>query len=111
MGVAGGVGGEREDWKDKGNDGDDDAKEMGAARSFVSISSEKETKDPLRLSLGDDMMDPDPERGVGEEGGECGGRRNRDADDKEETNAALSIVSFSSEKETKKSWPPPLLYL
>ena len=59
-------------------------------------------------------MDPDPEGGVGQEGGEWGGGGgNRDMDDKEETNALplRSIVSFSSEKGTKEPWPPPLLFL
>ena len=36
---------------------------------------------------------------------------NDDVDDADETNAARSFVSFSSEKETKEPWPPPLLYL
>ena len=36
---------------------------------------------------------------------------NHDADDKEETNSVRSVVSFSSEKETKEPWPAPLLNL
>ena len=36
----------KEDKGNKGNGDDDDAKERGAARSFVSFSSEKETEEP-----------------------------------------------------------------
>ena len=44
----------------------DNGMEKDAARSFVSFSSEKETKEPwppppLSLGLGDVMMNPDPE--------------------------------------------------
>ena len=43
----------------------DNGMEKDAARSFVSFSSEKETKEPWHppplLSLGDVMVDPDPE--------------------------------------------------
>ena len=56
----------------------DDSEETNAARSFVSFSSEKETKEPWPpplLSLGDDMLNPDPEGGVGQEGGEWRGRQ------------------------------------
>ena len=52
-------------------------------------------------------MDPDP-------GGRAGGGENEgngDADDAKEKDAARSFVSFSSEKEAKKPWPPPLLSL
>ena len=41
-----------------------DAKEKDAAQSFVAFSSEKETKEPWSpplLSLGDVLMDLDPE--------------------------------------------------
>ena len=50
---------------DKGNDNADGAKERNAARSFVTFSSEKEAEEPWPpplLSLGDVMMDPDPEQ-------------------------------------------------
>ena len=50
---------------DKGNGNADDAKERNAARSFVSFFSEKEAEEPWPpplLSLGDVMMDPDPEQ-------------------------------------------------
>ena len=58
------------------------------------------------------MMDLDPEGRVRGEGGEWGDGGNRDADNAEETNAARSIISFSSEnKETKEPWPALLLYL
>ena len=63
-----GPGGEQEgEWGvggNKGNGDADDAKEKNAARSFVFFSTEKETKElwpPPLLSLGDVMMDPDPE--------------------------------------------------
>ena len=64
------------------------------------FSSEKETKEPWHpppASLGDDMMDPDPEGGsrTGRRRIEGGGG-NRDVDDKEETNASRSIVIFYS---------------
>ena len=48
----------------EGNGDADDAKEKNDAPSFVSFSSEKGTKEPWPpplLSLGDVMMDPDPE--------------------------------------------------
>ena len=62
--------------------------------------------------LGDDTIDPDPEgRILRRERRRMGGGGNRDADDEEETNAAWSIISFSSKKETKEPWPAPLLYL
>ena len=61
-------GGEQEgEWGVGGNEGNgdaDDAKEKNDAPSFVSFSSEKGTKEPWPpplLSLGDVMMDPDPE--------------------------------------------------
>ena len=43
------------------------------------------------------------QEGKEEKGGEGG---NHGADDEEEMNAARSIVSFSSKKETKEPWPP-----
>ena len=49
VGVAGEAGGEQGDVDDDDNNNngdDDDAEEMNAARSFVSFSSEKETKEP-----------------------------------------------------------------
>ena len=48
------------------------------------------------------MIGPDSEGGVGQEEREWGDKGNRDADDKEETSAARSIISFSPEKETKE---------
>ena len=46
----------------EGNDDADDAKEKNAARSFVSFSLEKETKEPWPplLFLGNVMLDPNP---------------------------------------------------
>ena len=116
MGAAGEVGGEHgdvDDDDDDNNDGDDE-EETSAARSFISFPLEKETEEPCHpplLSLGDDMMDPDQEEGVGGEVREWGVRRERlgRSAGKDKTNAAQSIVSFSSEKETKEPWPPPLL--
>ena len=32
----------------------------------------------------------------------------KDTADEDETNAARSIIAFSSEKETKEPWPSPL---
>ena len=69
------------------NNSEDNAEETKAAHSFVSFSFEKETKEPCHpplLSLGDDMMDPDPEEGLGGKGGEKGDGGNRDADDDDE---------------------------
>ena len=57
------------------------------------------------------MMDPDPEGDKEEEGGVRENEGIGDADDTSEKDAAWPIVSFSSEKETKEPWPPPLLYL
>ena len=57
------------------------------------------------------MMDLDPEGGVGQEGGEWGGRREPRRGRRRGGDAARSIISFSSEKETKEPWPPPLLCL
>ena len=57
------AGGGRRVGGNKGNGDEDDVKENIVARSFVSFSSEKETKEPWHptlLSLGDVMMDPDP---------------------------------------------------
>ena len=46
---------------------------MDWAYSFVSFSLEKEVEEPWPLLLpGDVMIDPDPEGGVGDEGGELG---------------------------------------
>ena len=48
----------------EGNDNTDDTKEKDAAWSFVSFFLKKETKDPWPRplpSLGDVMIDPDPE--------------------------------------------------
>ena len=49
-GVAGGVGGEREDGEDEGNGGDDDAEERDAAWSFVSFPLEKDVEEALASS-------------------------------------------------------------
>ena len=51
VGVAGGVGGEREDEEDKGNGREGNTKEQDAARSVVSFSLEKEVGEPWPLSL------------------------------------------------------------
>ena len=54
-----------ENWGNEGNGDADDAKKRNAARSIVSFSSEKEAEEPWPpplLSLGDVMMDPDPEQ-------------------------------------------------
>ena len=50
--------------RDEGNGNADDTKEKNVT-SFVSSSSEEETKErwpPPLLSLGDDMLDPDPDQ-------------------------------------------------
>ena len=57
-------------------------------------------------------MDPDPRAREQEgEGGVGGNEGNSDADNTKEENVVRSFVSFSSEKETKKPWPPPLLHI
>ena len=40
-----------------------------------------------------------------------GGKGNGDENDTEERNTARSFGSFSSQEETKKPWPPLLLFL
>ena len=50
----------------KENGDKDDTEERNAAQSFISFSSEKEMKEPCPsplLSLGDAMMNPDPNPG------------------------------------------------
>ena len=65
---------------------------------------------------------PLDERGKDDSGSRGGGRRgkgghvggnegNDNADNAREKDAARSFVSFSSEKELKEPWPPPLLPL
>ena len=78
-------------------EGDEQKEDEGDLTSFSPI-------------LGDDMMDPYPEGGVGQGGGEWEDRGNRTADDEEETNTTHPSSPFS-EKEMKEPWPPPLLYL
>ena len=57
-------------------------------------------------------MNPDLWGGEHEGEGAVGENEgNGDADGAKEKDAAWSLVSFSSEKETKEPWPPPLLYL
>ena len=56
-------------------------------------------------------MDLDPGGEQEGEWGVGGNEGNGDADDAKEKNDAPSFVSFSSEKETKEPWPPPLLFL
>ena len=56
-------------------------------------------------------MGPDPRGEQEGEGGVEGNEGNGDVDEAKEKNAAWSFVSFSSEKETKEPWPPPLLFL
>ena len=51
VGVAGGVGWERGDGEDNGNDVEGIAKEKDATRSFVSYSPEKEVEEPWHLPL------------------------------------------------------------
>ena len=55
----------------------------------------------------------DPDQGGEQEGeGRAGGNEGIvDTDGANEKDTAWSFVSFSSEKETKEPWPPPLLYL
>ena len=59
-------------------------------------------------------MDPDlgleSRLGAGR-GGAGENEGNGDADDAEEKDPVQSFVSISSEKETKESWPPPLLQM
>ena len=83
----------------------------GTARFYVSLSLEKETEKPWPLPLlqGEVRMDPGPRgrAGGGRRGG--GNEENRDVDSAKEKDATWSFVSFSSEKEMKEPWPPPLL--
>ena len=54
-------------------------------------------------------IDPDPERDKEGEGGVGENEGIDDADNASEKDAVRFMVSFSSEKETKEPWPPPLL--
>ena len=63
------------------------------------------------FSRGEVRMDPDPGGEQEWEWGAGGPEVNGVAANAKEKVAARSFVSFSSEKETKEPWPPPLLYL
>ena len=56
-------------------------------------------------------MDPDQGGEQKEERGVGGNEGIGDADDANEKDTMWSFVSFSSEKETKEPWPPPLLQM
>ena len=66
---------------------------------------------PGRHFLGLVRMEPD--RGGEQEGeGRAGGNEGIvDMDGENEKDTVWSFVSFSSEKETKEPWPPPLLQM
>ena len=86
---------------DEGNNDENDAEEMKAARSFVSFSLVKETMEPWYSPL----------LSLGEENTKAPGGREPWRGRRHGGDAARSFVSFSLEKETKEPWAPPLLYL
>ena len=102
MGAAEEVGGKLGDGDDN-NDGNDDnnKEETNAAQSFVACFLEKEMKEPwhlpLLVSLEDDMMDPDPEGGVGGEGGEWGVRREQRSRQRRDEHRAVHRLLFLGE--------------